>query len=139
MKNPILSLLVTMATVPFAYGNGRWAQPAHRDCGFPFTQRVQALDRPVRRLESETLRRCSMLPPLVRSHVLHEVAWARHLGFGSRGLKMIYATRYCWTGKAGYVYLPGRGEPLYGGTEARSFAVPRTANGIRQRPRGIRC
>jgi hypothetical protein len=29
-------------------------------------------------------------------------------------LKMIYATRYCWTGKAGYVYLPGRGEPLYG-------------------------
>jgi len=29
-------------------------------------------------------------------------------------LKMIYATRYCWTGEAGYVYLPGPGEPLYG-------------------------
>ncbi len=29
-------------------------------------------------------------------------------------LQMIYATRYCWTGEAGYVYLPGPGEPLYG-------------------------
>lgn len=29
-------------------------------------------------------------------------------------LKMIYATRYCWTGEAGFVYLPGSGEPLYG-------------------------
>jgi hypothetical protein len=29
-------------------------------------------------------------------------------------LKMIYATRYCWSGDAGYVYLPGPGEPFYG-------------------------
>ena len=32
-------------------------------------------------------------------------------------LKMIYATRYCWTGEGGYVYLPGPSEPLYGPNE----------------------
>lgn len=40
-------------------------------------------------------------------------------------LKMIYATRYCWTGEAGFVYLPGPGEPLYafnGGTIIRGDA-----------------
>jgi hypothetical protein len=30
-------------------------------------------------------------------------------------LQMIYATRYCSTGNAGYVYLPGPGEPQYRG------------------------
>jgi len=40
-------------------------------------------------------------------------------------LQMIYATRYCWTGEAGYVYLPGPSEPLYsfnGGTIIRGDA-----------------
>jgi len=40
-------------------------------------------------------------------------------------LKMIYVTRYCWTGNAGFVYLPGPGEPLYafnGGTIIRGNA-----------------
>jgi hypothetical protein len=29
-------------------------------------------------------------------------------------LQLIYATRYCFTGVTGYVYLPGPGEPQYG-------------------------
>src|SRR5882724_10327818 len=33
--------------------------------------------------------------------------------FDHGGLQMIYATRYCSTGTAGYVYLPGPGEPQY--------------------------
>jgi hypothetical protein len=38
---------------------------------------------------------------------------------------MIYATRYCWNGDFGYMYLPGPGEPLYrenGGTIIRDDA-----------------
>jgi hypothetical protein len=40
--------------------------------------------------------------------------WPERKSSLDRGdLKMIYATRYCYTGTAGYVYLPGPTEPLY--------------------------
>jgi hypothetical protein len=48
--------------------------------------------------------------------VLFYMKWPERSSPLDRGdLKMIYATRYGWTGEAGYVYLPGPGEPLYGG------------------------
>jgi hypothetical protein len=48
--------------------------------------------------------------------VLFYMKWPGRESSLDRGdLKMIYATRYCSTGNAGYVYLPGPGEPQYRG------------------------
>ena len=58
--------------------------------------------------------------------VLFYMKWPGRTSSQDRGdLKMIYATRYCYTGVAGYVYLPGPGEPNRGvnnGTIIRSGA-----------------
>jgi len=47
--------------------------------------------------------------------VLFYMRWPGRESALDRGdLQLIYATRYCFTGDTGYVYLPGRGEPGYG-------------------------
>jgi len=47
--------------------------------------------------------------------VLFYMRWpGRESSTDHSNLQLIYATRYCSTGEAGYVYLPGRGEPQYG-------------------------
>jgi hypothetical protein len=48
--------------------------------------------------------------------VLFYMKWPGRKSSLDRGdLQMIYATRYCSTGLAGYVYVPGPGEPQYRG------------------------
>jgi hypothetical protein len=55
--------------------------------------------------------------------VLFYMKWPGRESSLDRGdLKMIYATRYCSTGSAGYVYLPGPGEPQY---RANIFTIMR--------------
>lgn len=47
--------------------------------------------------------------------VLFYMKWPGRKSPLDRGdLKMIYATRYCFDGAAGYVYLSGQGEPNFG-------------------------
>ncbi len=47
--------------------------------------------------------------------VLFYMKWPGRISPLDRGdLKMTYATRYCYTGATGYVYLPGPGEPDHG-------------------------
>src|SRR5208337_113587 len=57
--------------------------------------------------------------------VLFYKTWPGRESSLDRGdLKMIYATRYCSTGTAGYVYLPGPGAPQY---RANIFTIMRGA------------
>jgi len=60
--------------------------------------------------------------------VLFYMKWPERFSSKDRGdLKMIYATRYCYTGATGYVYLPGPGEPNYG--ENGGTIIRRKADG----------
>jgi hypothetical protein len=124
MKNPILStLLVTFAAVVSAYGKGpvdlilvsggglnqpiEISDPASLNAFNPWTG--QFADWKAKALVDAPCYRRSF-------EVLFYMKWPeRRSSALDRGdLKMIYATRYCWTGEAGYVYLPGPDEPLYG-------------------------
>jgi hypothetical protein len=124
MKNAILSaLLVTLATVPSAYGKGpvdlilisggglnqpiEITDPASLNAFNPWIGQFAdwkakpLVDAPCYRRSFEV--------------VFYLKSAGRMPSSLDRGdLQMIYATRYCWTGEAGYVYLPGPGEPLYG-------------------------
>ena len=122
MKNPILStLLVTFATAVSAYGKGpadlilisggglnqpiEITDPASLDAFNPWVG--QFADWKAKPLVDAPCYRRSF-------EVLFYMKWPeRRSSSLDRGdLKMIYATRYCWIGEAGYVYLPGPGEPL---------------------------
>jgi hypothetical protein len=135
MKNPILStLLVTFAAVVSAYGKGpvdlilvsggglnqpiEISDPASLTAFNPWSG--QFADWKAKALVDAPCYRRSF-------EVLFYMKWPeRRSSALDRGdLKMIYATRYCWTGEAGYVYLPGPDEPLYrpnGGTIIRDDA-----------------
>ena len=123
MKNPILSiLLLTMATVPFAYGKGPvdlivvWGGGLNQPIEIADSASLNAFNPWVGQFADWKAKPLVDAPCYRRSfEVMFYLKWPGRFSSFDRGdLKMIYATRYCWTGEAGYVYLPGPGEPLYG-------------------------
>lgn len=124
MRKYLLSvLLATIATVPFAQAKGPVDLILVSGGG---------LDQPIEITDSASLhaftpwtgrfadwnqKALTDAPCYRRSfEVFFYMKWPGRKSALDRGdLKMIYATRYCWTGHAGYVYLPGPDEPLYAG------------------------
>jgi hypothetical protein len=123
MKHPILStLLVTFAIVVSAYGKGpvdlilisggglnqpiEITDPATLNAFNPWVgQFADWKAKPL--IDAPCYRRSFEVMFYLKSP-------GRFSAFDRGDLKMIYATRYCWSGESGYVYLPGPSEPLYG-------------------------
>jgi hypothetical protein len=123
MKNAVLStLLVIFATAASAYGKGpvdlilisggglnqpiEITDPASLNAFNPWVG--QFADWKARSLvDAPCYRRSFEVMFYLKSP-------GRFSAFDRGDLKMIYATRYCWSGESGYVYLPGPSEPLYG-------------------------
>lgn len=124
MKNSILSaLLVTFAAVASAYGKG--PVDLILISGGGLNQPIEITDPASLHAFNPWIGQFAdwQAKPLVDApcyrqsfEVLFYMKWPQRVSSAlDRGdLKMIYATRYCWSGEAGYVYLPGPGEPLYG-------------------------
>jgi len=72
--------------------------------------------------------------------VMFYMKWpGRNSSFDRGDLKMIYATRYCWTGKLDMYICLGLTNRFMVATGAQSFAATRMASGIQRRLRGILC
>jgi len=123
MKNPILStLLVTFATVISAYGKGPvdlilvWGGGLNQPIEIANSAALNAFNPWVGQFADWKGKPFVDAPCYRRSFevMFYMKSPGRFSAFDRGDLKMIYATRYCWSGESGYVYLPGPGEPLYG-------------------------
>jgi hypothetical protein len=123
MKNPILStLLVTFATVVSAYGKGPvdlilvWGGGLNQPIEIANSAALNAFNPWIGQFADWKGKPLVDAPCYRRSFevMFYMKSPERFSSFDRGDLKMIYATRYCWNGKAGYVYLPGPSEPLYG-------------------------
>jgi len=124
MRKCILSaLLMTIGTVPFAHAKGPVdlilvsGGGLNQPIEITDAATLQAFNPWVGQFADWKQKPLTDAPCYRRSfEVLFYMKWPERSSSPlDRGdLKMIYATRYCWTGEAGYVYLPGPEEPLYG-------------------------
>ena len=123
MSNRILSMLLIFAAVVSAYGKG--PVDLILISGGGLNQPIEITDPASLHTFDPWIGQFAdwKAKPLVDApcyrrsfEVMFYMKWpGRNSSFDRGDLKMIYATRYCWTGEAGYVYLPGPDEPLYGG------------------------
>jgi hypothetical protein len=123
MKKLILSTLLMMAAVPFAYGKGPvdlilvWGGGLSQPIEITDSATLNAFNPWIGQFADWKQKPLADAPCYRRSfEVMFYLKWPERDSspLDRSDLKMIYATRYCWTGEAGYVYLPGPGEPLYG-------------------------
>jgi len=132
MRKCIVSaLFISITAVPSAYGKGPVdlivvsGGGLNQSIEFSDPAALQAFNPWIGQFADWTQKPLADAPCYRRSfEVMFYMKWPeRDSSALDRGdLKMIYATRYCWSGEAGYVYLPGPGEPLYdfnGGTITR--------------------
>ena len=121
-KHILYALMATMAAVPLAYSKGPVdlilvsGGGLNQPVEISDPEALNAFNPWVGQFADWKSRSLADAPCFRRSvEVVFYMKWPeRRASALDRGdLKMIYATRYCWDGTAGYVYLPGRSEPLY--------------------------
>lgn len=123
VKRIVCALLLTMAAVPSAYGKGPVdlilvsGGGLNQSIEIADSASLNAFNPWIGQFADWKQKPLTDAPCYRHSfEVLFYMKWPERTSSAlDRGdLKMIYATRYCWTGEAGYVYLPGPSEPLYG-------------------------
>jgi hypothetical protein len=116
-----LALFVILAGVPLAYSKGSpdlilvSGGGLTRPIEITDASSLKAFDPWLGQFADWKAKALAEVPCSRRSlEVLFYMRWSARRSFEDRGdLKMIYATRYCSSGPAGYVYLPGPGEWHY--------------------------
>ena len=117
----VFALLVLLASVPLAYSKGSPALILISGGGL--AQPIAVTDPSMMKGFDPWMgqfadwgEKALVDAPCFRSsfEVLFYMKWpGRESSLDRADLQMIYTTRYCFTGQAGYVYLPGLGEPQY--------------------------